>query len=88
MRVALLRLSSFDTVVGRGRHALAGLVSLLRRLRLLEGAGPVGLERVAVACTQERVPAGAVVLRQGDPPDDLFVLRGPLRRWKARAARP
>lgn len=72
--VGLLRLSSFDTVVGRGRHALAGRVSVLRRLRLLEGAGPVALERVAVACTEERVPAGAVVLRQGDPPDDLFVL--------------
>ena len=41
---------------------------------MLEGAGPVALERVAVACTEERVPAGAVVLRQGDPPDDLFVL--------------
>jgi MFS family permease len=70
----LLRLSSFDTMVGRGRHALAGRVLVLRRLRLLEGAGPVELERVAVACTEERVPAGAVVLRQGGPPDDLFIL--------------
>jgi CRP-like cAMP-binding protein len=49
-------------------------VAVLERLRLLDGAGRAALERLAAAVEEEPVPAGTVVLRQGDPADDLFVL--------------
>ena len=72
--VGLLRLSSLDATVGRTRDALAGRVAVLGSLRLFEGIGPAGLERVAGAATEVRVTGGDVVLRQGDPADDLYVL--------------
>jgi MFS family permease len=72
----LALLGGFDEEVDRRRRELAPRVALLERLRLLDGAGPAALERLAAAAVEERVPAGTVLLRQGDPPDDLLVLAG------------
>jgi CRP-like cAMP-binding protein len=72
--VAVSRLTDFDADVERGRRALAPRVRLLEDLRLLEGAGRPAVERLAAAVVEERVPAGTVLLRQGDPADDLLVL--------------
>lgn len=72
--IALVLLPGFDADAGRSRAALAPRVELLAGLRLLDGAGIPALERLAAAATEERVPPGRVVLREGDPADDLFVL--------------
>jgi MFS family permease len=70
----VVRLRGFDSDVDRRRRELAPRVRLLEGLRLFDGAEPAALERLAVAAVEERVPAGTVVLRQGDPADDLLVL--------------
>ena len=71
---SLLVVGDLDAASERGRRTLAPRVAVLERLRLLDGAGRAALERLAAAVEEERVPAGTVVLRQGDPADDLFVL--------------
>ena len=71
---SLLLLPGLDAAAERTRRALAPRVALLSRLPLFEGVDAAAVERLAAAATEERVPAGTVVLRQGDPADDLFVL--------------
>jgi cAMP-binding proteins - catabolite gene activator and regulatory subunit of cAMP-dependent protein kinases len=44
-------------------------------LAVFEGAPRDALERLAAAHTEERVAAGAIVIREGDESDDLFVIR-------------
>jgi hypothetical protein len=71
---SLLVVGDLDAAAERGRRALGPRVAVLEGLRLLDGAGRAALERLAAAVEEERVPAGTVVLRQGDPADDLLVL--------------
>jgi CRP-like cAMP-binding protein len=70
----LALLGTLDEEVDRRRRELAPRVRLLEGLRLLDGAGPAALERLAAAAAEERVAAGVVVMRQGDPADDLLIL--------------
>lgn len=49
-------------------------VAQLEALDLLAAASRPSLERMALAATQETVPAGHVVLREGDPADALWVV--------------
>jgi predicted MFS family arabinose efflux permease len=49
-------------------------VSSLRRLSIFRGASRATLEHVAEVMHEESVGAGTVVVRQGDDPDDLFVV--------------
>lgn len=49
-------------------------VELLSQLDLLAGADHNTLERLAAAARQVVLPAGAVVIREGDQPDALWVL--------------
>jgi predicted MFS family arabinose efflux permease len=70
----VLRLAGFDSDVERGRRELAPRVRLLEELRIFDGAERPALERIAAAVEERRVPAGTIVLRQGDAPDDLYVL--------------
>ena len=61
---------------------LAPRLDLLDRLDLLAGADPVTLERVAAALQPEEFAAGSVLLREGDPADDLLVLAdGTVAAW-------
>lgn len=53
---------------------LAPRVALLERLGIFEAATVAQLEALAGTGTEEPVPAGTVVIRQGDEPDDLFVV--------------
>ena len=53
---------------------LAPRVALLERLGIFEAATAAQLEALAAAGTEEHMLAGTVVIRQGDEPDDLFVL--------------
>ena len=54
------------------RHA--GVIALLERTGIFEDAGRPALEGLATSAVREEVPAGTVVLREGDPADDLFVV--------------
>ena len=49
-------------------------VESLERLGIFEAASPQTLEALAASLTEEVVSAGEVVIREGDPPDDLFVI--------------
>lgn len=55
-------------------RALAPRVALLDALDLFAGAPRSTLERLAAHATDVHVPAGAVILREGDTADALFVL--------------
>jgi hypothetical protein len=57
------------------QRALEPLVRTLARLDLFDGASQPALERVASSVTPRRVAAGTTLIRQGDEPDDLFVIR-------------
>ncbi len=49
-------------------------LALLRRLRLLEALDPPVMETIARTAAWESVPAGAAVIREGDPGDRFYVL--------------
>jgi CRP-like cAMP-binding protein len=65
--------------------ALAPRVALLERVGMFEAASRAVLERVAASLTEVEAAAGAVLVREGDPPDALFVLRSGTARVTAHA---
>jgi MFS family permease len=71
---SLLLLRELDVTAQRTQRALAPRVAVLERLPLFEHAGQAALERLAAAAEEQRFSAGSVVLQQGQPADDLFVL--------------
>jgi CRP-like cAMP-binding protein len=62
------------------REAVARLAELAPRVRTLEAMGiltqasPAVLERLAAGATEVDLPAGTVVIHEGDPADALYVL--------------
>lgn len=72
--VALPRARGIDRATGARTAELAERVALLEQIEIFEEAGRPVLEALAAATSQERVPAGTVVIREGDPADDLFVV--------------
>jgi len=74
-------LIALPALVGAGRKAERAWahyeprVEMLAALPLLEGAAPELLERIAASMAAEQIDVGAVLLTQGDPADDLFVVR-------------
>lgn len=56
------------------RRELQPIVQKLGVLGVFADASPTALERLAESVIVERVTIGTVVLRQGDPADDLFVV--------------
>jgi CRP-like cAMP-binding protein len=73
---ALLRADRTSAAVAR---RLRPRVELLTRLDLLEGADRRTLERLAAAAQEIVMPAGQVVIREGDEADALWILaRGEL----------
>jgi hypothetical protein len=57
------------------RRELEPRVQTLARLALFDGASQPALERVAASARDRSVPSGTMVLRQGDAPDNLYVIR-------------
>jgi predicted MFS family arabinose efflux permease len=57
------------------RRELEPLVTALARLALFDGASQPALERLAGGVRARHVPAGTMVIRQGDAPDNLYVIR-------------
>jgi MFS family permease len=63
-----------DRRSARMAAVLADRVAVLAPLDLFAGAGRGALERLAAAMTVQDLPAGAVLIREGDAPDALWVL--------------
>ena len=77
MGVSLLILPRGREIDRRSADRAAALeprVAALVNLDIFEGATRQTLESLAELLTEERVDAGSIVIRQGDPPDDLFVV--------------
>ena len=71
---------AIDASVAAYSCPLQDRVAVLRRLSILRGASRATLEHLAEALTEENIDAGVSVIRQGDEPDDVFVVvRGELR---------
>jgi MFS family permease len=77
--VGLPTLLRADRASAKVAERLRPLVELLSVLDLLAGADRSTLERLAAAADQIVLPAGRVVIREGDQPDSLWILvRGEL----------
>lgn len=57
------------------RRALAPITDVLGRLSIFESASALALERLAAVVQPIDLAPGAVVIREGDPADDMFVIR-------------
>jgi predicted MFS family arabinose efflux permease len=73
--LVLVRARQIDARAAGRAELLAPLATMLHALDLFEGASRATLEALAEELTLEHVPAGTVVIRQGDEPDDLFIVR-------------
>ncbi len=71
--LVLQRARGIDRRATEHIELLTPRVKVLSGSGLFEGASPATLEAIAEELTEERVAAGAVVIREGDEPDDLFV---------------
>lgn len=69
------RIRALDTEAARRRKELGPRIALLSRLDIFAGMPRASIESLAAALTEESVPAGEVVIEQGAPADDFFVLR-------------
>jgi hypothetical protein len=65
---------AIDRAASARAETLAPLVGVLETLEIFEGAPRATLEGLAEVAVPVRVGPGATVLRQGDPPDDLYVV--------------
>jgi predicted MFS family arabinose efflux permease len=72
--LVLPRARAIDRATSARAAELGPRVDVLSRTRIFEAANRQTLEALAAALTDEQVPAGTVLIREGDEPDDLFVL--------------
>ena len=72
---ALPRLRGLDRQAEATRRRLAPKVALLEGLRVFEGAPRQSLETLAAAMEERPVPAGAVVVAEGEEADAFYVVR-------------
>jgi predicted MFS family arabinose efflux permease len=70
----LVQAGAIDRSIEAYAGPLRDRVSSLRQLAIFRGATRSTLEHVAEVLREESVGAGVSVIRQGDPPDDLFVV--------------
>jgi CRP-like cAMP-binding protein/predicted MFS family arabinose efflux permease len=73
--VALPRLRGLDRRAEATRRELAPRVALLEGLRVFDGAPRQALETLAAAMEERAVPAGAVVVAEGEKADAFYVVR-------------
>ncbi len=67
-------LAAIDRVAGERAAALAPRVAILEQLGFFASATRNVLERLAGLATEEPVPAGTAIVREGDPAEALYVL--------------
>ena len=68
-------LRALTHTIDEHRRQVRPLVDRLEALTLFEGASRATLERIATTMVPESVPPQGVVIREGDPADDLFIVR-------------
>lgn len=73
--LAMPALGALSRVARERRDQLRPVTDALARLELFEGASTTVLERVATSVLRESRPAGTDIIRQGDPADDLYIVR-------------
>jgi predicted MFS family arabinose efflux permease len=74
--LVLLRAHGIDRRAAERVASLAPRVALLLGLDIFTGASRATLEALAEELTKEHVDAGEAVIREGDEPDDLFIVEG------------
>ncbi|HEY8754842.1 MAG TPA: MFS transporter [Candidatus Dormibacteraeota bacterium] len=80
LSIPALTLLSYPKVRQIDRRAAGRLaaieprIAILQRLDILSGATRATLERLALSAVEETVPAGRVIIQEGDEADDFFVL--------------
>jgi predicted MFS family arabinose efflux permease len=72
--LAFPRARAVDRETAARATELQDKVALLERTEIFEGAARPTLEALAAATTVDLVPAGTILIREGDPADDLFVI--------------
>jgi predicted MFS family arabinose efflux permease len=72
--LAFPRARAVDRETAARAAELQDKVALLERPEIFEGAARPTLEALAAATIIDLVPAGTIVIREGDPADDLFVI--------------
>jgi predicted MFS family arabinose efflux permease len=72
--LALPRARAVDREAAARAADLAERVELLERTEIFEGASRTTLEGLAASAVREEVAAGTVVITEGAPADDLFVI--------------
>ncbi len=70
----LVQARAIDRSIEANAEPLRDRVASLRRLAIFRGASRATLEHVAEVMREEPVDVGIAVVRQGDVPDDLFVV--------------
>jgi MFS family permease len=70
------RLYRMDQAAVRRVAELAPRIETLQHLGIFAAGTRAALERLAVACTELTVPAGKVIIREGDTADAFYVLLG------------
>lgn len=68
-------LRSVSRTAERRRAELAPTVAALEQLEIFDGASQLALERLAQQITEETMAADDVLIEEGTPADDLFVIR-------------
>jgi CRP-like cAMP-binding protein len=70
----LVRARTIDRRAADRIERFAPMVEMLHALDLFEGTSRATLEALAGELRRESVEPGAVVMREGDPPDDLLIV--------------
>jgi predicted MFS family arabinose efflux permease len=82
--LAAPRLSRLGAELAAKAEALRPVVDGLGRIGLFDGASRAALERLAADVSTERVPPETLIVAQGEPADDLYVIRDGRLRVMAR----
>lgn len=72
--VIMLRARGLDAKAGVVEDALAPVRTALRGSAVFAGVGGAALEALSAAATAQTFESGTVVVRQGEPADDVFVV--------------
>jgi MFS family permease len=72
---ALWPLITIGRVAAVRQRELAPIVHALRGQAIFEGASGPSLERIAARLVEREVPTDTVIIRQGEPAEDLYIAR-------------
>jgi hypothetical protein len=73
--LALWPLVTIGRVAAVRQRELAPIVSALRGQAIFEGASGPSLERIAAELVERDVPVDTIVIRQGEPAEDLYIVQ-------------